>query len=383
MIQSVLSSIFTRTPEGEIVGVVSEAFTPDGGTVLQHPLVGTSNNVSKMTGQLSTNIRLAGSAVMVVTSYSTFGVAVPLTGGMVVQSVTTGAITTAQPARGDMVVNSTMTGELKNRPPKIQTVPTIQFEQGTASEYDLSDLVSDSDLDELVLKFSTPPAGLPTAFSFDPLTGILSYDGSDFGLSGDDSRVWEGNRLIASDGIELDSFARSDVLMTGDLNAKTFLFGGMSCKTTMTGLLTIPADLVGQILGSVTMEGALVAPIEFQGVVSGSCTMSGTLSNVVPLRGDIVNNVMMTGALYAQITEIAGQVINSVEMSGTLISQVLFEGEMLINVSGLGRLGPDYIFEGAQINSVDMVGKLTTIDKTSPWEQEPLVGTEWTKEAPL
>lgn len=386
MTTSIISPVsdFIDTTEGrQFVGLISPAYEPEGGTQTQHPLASITESSQLMRGSLTTGIPLAGSIVGVVTSYSTFGATVVLEGDLDSIVTLNGNLFTGQAVDGAMVVNVILTGELANRAPVIQSVPTIQFTQGVASEYNLRELVTDPDGDVTTLTLSTAPGGLPAAFSFDPITGILSYDGTSFNLTGDEFQTWAGNRLIASDTLDMDSFVRNDVTMRGELSSTTLLTGNIVGEVILTGLLTGPADLVGQMVVDIVLTGELAAPIIMEGVMPGNATMSGTLTDIVPFKASITNNVVMTGILYAQVMEIKSDAIVTSLMSGTLTGKVLFEGTMLVEASGLGRLGPDYIFNGAQINSVEMVGKLTTIDKTSPWEQESIVGTEWIKEQPL
>jgi hypothetical protein len=102
-----------------------------------------------------------------------------------------------------------------NNPPVWQTVPAIEFTQGTAANYSVAGLVSDADLDTLTITHNG--ATLPDGVTYDSANKRFSYNGS--GAAGSTS----GHQLTADDGAD-DTVVEFGLTSTST-GTKPFCFG--------------------------------------------------------------------------------------------------------------------------------------------------------------
>lgn len=356
---------------------------PAFGNISERPLIGRMLGVTAAYGTLTTNIALAGNAVANVTAVSVIGYPIPLAGDALVSASVSGGFDTFARLAGNAIVTPLLIGDLENRAPVAGTVSSIQFTQGVPEDFDLSVYGYDPDGDELTMIFVPGPDGLPAGITFDAFTGILHYDGSDLGATEATPKVWADNRIIFEDRTDFGGYAGAQSEASGRLTSILALAGSATIQAEAGGLLSFPYDLFGVALVESSSETALTTTLMLQGVAGGVTSMAGHITDIMQLAGDATGNVQATGILYAQVVAITGSGASVCEALGTLTARVAFVGDAYCSASGLGRLGPDYIFFGDAHIVSEASAKLYTMGKDYPWEQEISTLNEWTKEQPL
>src|SRR5690606_8261295 len=225
---------------------------------------------------------------------------------------------------------------------------------------------------------------LPSAFTFNTQTGILSYDGSDQGVEENSSITWTNNRIIFDDRLDFGGgILLSSTEFSASLSTDIPLAGSIISSFNTRAFLEFPGDVFGDLVASPTLDGSLLAPIVLEGVAGGIASLTGTITDITQVAGDITNSVQMTGMLYGGVVAIEGHFESITEFGGSLSTNVRFEGAVLGEASGLGRLGPDYIFAGDMTMEQAFSAELFTMGKDAPWNSEIEIPNGWVKEQPL
>ena len=261
-------TLISLSTSSDLGGNAKSQAIATGDLTTEIPLAGAAVTMSTADGTLSTSIALAGQAQAQVTATGDLTVTITLAGDALAQAVATGGLDTAVSLEGQARAQSTAIGDLTG---------------GTA-------LAGDA---------------LAQAIA----TGSLTTQ------------------------IQLAGQAIAEALASGDLTVSSGgLAGDARAQASASGSLVTQIPLAGQALAKASAGGGLSTEIPLAGVSAAQATGTGTLDVAITLAGDARADVIAQGSLTTTIT-----------LSGTALAQAFANGSLSDGAAhrraGPGRLG--------------------------------------------